>query len=146
MLRKLYGATQTSKAFYAATKTLRLTMTAAMVTVGLVLALNGLASGGSMVASNMILAKLLLPFEHITGAWRQWISARAAWDRIKSLLARPRSGRATIALPCASGRIEVDRLVYFPPGLDRPVLREMKNSNCQLPHECLFSRLEMSQM
>jgi ATP-binding cassette subfamily C protein len=123
MLRKLYEATRTSKAFYAATKALRLMMTAAMVALGLVLALDGHASGGSMVASNMILAKLLLPFEQITGAWRQWISALAAWERVAALLGRPRTGRGTIALPCTTGRLAVDRVVYFPPGLDRPVLR-----------------------
>jgi ATP-binding cassette subfamily C protein len=123
MLQKLYEATRTSKAFYAATKALRLMMTAAMVTLGLVLTLDGHATGGSMVASNMILAKLLLPFEQITGSWRQWISALAAWKRVKDLLAGPRGDRETIALPCTQGRIEVDRLVYFPPGLDRPVLR-----------------------
>jgi ATP-binding cassette subfamily C protein len=135
MLRKLYQATRTSKAFYAATKALRLMMTAAMVTVGLVLTLDGHASGGSMVASNMILAKLLLPFEQITGSWRQWVSALAAWERIKTLLARPRNGRETIALPCPSGRVEVDRLVYFPPGLDRPVLRGV--SFCVEPGEAI---------
>jgi ATP-binding cassette subfamily C protein len=135
MRRKLHEATRTSKAFYAATKALRLMMTAAMVTVGLVLTLDGHASGGSMVASNMILAKLLMPFEQLTGSWRQWISAGAAWERIKALLARPRNGRGTIALPCSSGLIVVDRLVYFPPGLDRPILRGV--SFCVEPGEAI---------
>jgi ATP-binding cassette subfamily C protein len=123
MLQKLYDATRTGKALYAATKALRLMMTAAMVALGLILTLNGQASGGSMVASNMILAKLLLPFEQIAGSWRQWVSARAAWERVKQLLTRPRTGRGTIALPCPRGRVVVERLVYLPPGLDKPVLR-----------------------
>ena len=124
MLAKLYAGTRTAKALAAASKAARLLMTGAMVALGLILAINGEASGGSMLASNMILAKLLLPFEQLVASWRAWVAAGAAWRRIRAVLADGGAGkRETMPLPCHEGRLTVDRLVYIPPGIDRPVLR-----------------------
>lgn len=123
MLEKLWRATRTAKAFTATTKATRLLMTGGMVCLGLVLTINGEASGGSMVATNMILAKLLLPFEQIMSSWRSWISAGATWRRLSACISEPRSQRGTIPLPCPKGSLAVDRLVYIPPNVDLPVLR-----------------------
>jgi len=123
MLEKLWRATRTAKAFSAATKACRLLMTGGMVCLGLVLTINGEASGGSMVATNMILARLLLPFEQIMSSLRSWFAARTAWRRLAACLSEVHSQRGTIPLPCPHGRVVVDRLVYIPPQVDLPVLR-----------------------
>jgi ATP-binding cassette subfamily C protein len=123
MLVKLSGATRTMKAVAAATKAVRLLMTGGMVCLGLILCIKGEVSGGSMVATNMILAKLLLPFEQLASSWRGWVSAAAAWQRLSGLLEGKRSQRGTLPLPCRGGRLFVDRLVYIPPGAERPALR-----------------------
>jgi ATP-binding cassette subfamily C protein len=125
MLAKLYAGTRTAKALAAASKAARLLMTGAMMALGVVLAIKGEVSAGSMLASNMILAKLLLPFEQLVASWRAWVAAGAAWRRIRAVLADGGAGgkRETMPLPCHEGRLTVDRLVYIPPGIDRPVLR-----------------------
>jgi len=123
MLEKLWRATRTAKAFSAATKACRLLMTAGSVCLGLVLAVSGEASSGSMVATNMILARLLFPFEQIVVSFRSWVSAGAAWKRLRDCLSEMQNQRGTIPLPCPHGNLEVERLVYIPPHLDRPVLR-----------------------
>jgi ATP-binding cassette subfamily C protein len=123
MLVKLSGATRTMKAVAAATKAARQLMTGGMVCLGLILCIKGEVSGGSMVATNMILAKLLLPFEQLVSSWRSWMSAAGAWQRLSGLLEGKRSQRGTLPLPCRSGRLFVDRLVYIPPGAERPALR-----------------------
>jgi ATP-binding cassette subfamily C protein len=123
MLEKLWRATRTGKAFSAATKACRLLMTGGMVCLGLVLTINGEASGGSMVATNMILARLLLPFEQIMASLRSWFAAGSAWQRLTACLSEVHSQRGTIPLPCPHGRVVVDRLVYIPPQVDLPVLR-----------------------
>ena len=123
MLGKLWSGTRTAKAIAAATKASRLLMTGGAVCLGLVLCLNGDVSSGSMVATNMILARLLLPFEQLMSSWRAWVSARAAWNRLSTLLTETPNQRGVLALPCRSGRVLVDRLVYIARGSDRPVLR-----------------------
>ena len=112
-----------ARAVSAATNTLRMAMTGAMVATGLVLALNGLSSSGSMVAGNMILARLLAPFGSVAATRRQWADALTAWQRLRAALARPAPRRYTIALPAPAPRIAVENLAYIPPGGDRPLLR-----------------------
>jgi ATP-binding cassette subfamily C protein len=123
MLDALFRASRAGKAVAAASKACRLLMTGGMVCLGLVLCIRGEVTGGSLVASNMILAKLLLPFEQLTASWRSWVALGGAWARLGALIAAPMGARGTLALPCRSGRLEVDRLVYIPPGADRPALR-----------------------
>ncbi len=112
-----------SRAIGALTRTLRMAMTGVMVALGLVLVLQGEASSGSMVAGNMILARLLLPFEQISTAFRSFVEAGAAWHRLRRALEAPVTRRYTHTLAPPTGALVVERLVYIPPGIDRPILR-----------------------
>ncbi len=112
-----------SRTVTAMTHALRSGMTGAMVAVGLVLVLNGYASAGSLVAGNMILARMLMPFEHFSATMRQWADAAAAWRRTKALLKEVVPARYVYPLPRPEGHLVVERLVYMPQGADRPVLR-----------------------
>lgn len=112
-----------ARAVSAATNTLRMAMTGAMVALGLVLALEGLSSSGSMVAGNMILARLLMPFGSIAATRRQWTDAIAAWQRLRAALKRTAPRRNLEALPTPAPRVVVENLAYLPPGADRPLLR-----------------------
>ncbi|MGI4795045.1 MAG: ATP-binding cassette domain-containing protein, partial [Janthinobacterium lividum] len=88
-----------------------------------VLALNGRSSSGSMVAGNMIRARLLMPFASIAATRRQWTDARAAWQRLRTALARTAPRRNLEALPAPAPRLVIENLAYLLPGADRPVLR-----------------------
>ncbi len=112
-----------ARAVSAVTNTLRMAMTGAMVALGLVLALGGLSSSGSMVAGNMILARLLMPFGSVAATRRQWADAIAAWKRLSTALAQPTPCRYVEALPAPSAKIVVESLTYLPPGAERPLLR-----------------------
>lgn len=112
-----------ARAVSAATNALRMAMTGAMVALGLVLALKGLSTSGSMVAGNMILARLLVPFGSVAATRRQWADAMAAWQRLRAAIASPAPRRYVNALPVPAPRLVVENLAYFPPGGDRPLLR-----------------------
>lgn len=113
-----------ARAVSAATSALRMGMTAAMVATGLVLAINGLCSAGSMVAGNMIVARLLQPFASIAATRRQWADALAAWQRLRAVFAQPSSLRRYLEpLPAPTPRLMVENLAFLPPGADRPLLR-----------------------
>ncbi|MDR3531683.1 MAG: ATP-binding cassette domain-containing protein [Rhodopila sp.] len=112
-----------SRSVAAMTHALRSAMTGAMVATGLVLVLNGYASSGSLVAVNMILARMLMPFEHFAGTLRQWADAASAWRRVRMVLREGVPARYTYPLPRPEGHLVVERLVFMPPGADRPILR-----------------------
>ena len=112
-----------ARAVSAATSALRMGMTAAMVATGLVLAIDGLCSTGSMVAGNMVLARLLLPFGSIAATRRQWTDALAAWQRLRLAFAQPSPRRYREPLPAPTPRLIIENLSFLPPGADRPLLR-----------------------
>jgi len=76
-----------------------------------------------MVAGNMILARLLLPFQQVAATRRSWTDALAAWRRVQAALDCPVPSRYAHAMPTPTPRLAVERLVYMPPGGDRPLLR-----------------------
>ncbi len=112
-----------SRAVTAAPRALRSAMTGATVATGLVLVLNGYASSGTLVAANMILAKMLLPIEQFAATLLNWADAAAAWRRVRALLEETVPARYAHALPRPEGRLVIERLVYMPPGAERPILR-----------------------
>ena len=112
-----------TRAVTATTRALRLGMTGAMVATGLVLVLNGMASSGSLVAGNMILGRILMPFEQFASTLRLWAEAGSAWRRTRTLLREVVPARYAHALPRPEGHLSVERLVFMPPGTDRPILR-----------------------
>lgn len=131
----VHRAMMRSRAISAATSALRMGLTGTMVALGLILALGGSASGGAMVAANMILAKLLMPFQQISTTRRAWVDALAAWNRIRTVMEHEVPLRNPHPMPAPASRLVVDRLVYIPLGGDRALLRGI--SFTAEPGECV---------
>ena len=112
-----------NRAFTAATRALRSGMTGLVVATGLVLVLNGYASSGTLIAANMILARMLMPLEQFSNMLRQWVDAGAAWRRVTRLLGETVPLRYSHSLPVPTGALAVENLVYMPAGAERPILR-----------------------
>lgn len=131
----VHRAVLRARAVSAATNALRYGMTGAMVALGLLLALDGAASPGAMVASNMLLARLLTPFGAIAATRRQWVSALASWRRVRAALEHVQPTRYAHAMPAPAPRLVVENLTFMPPGADRPLLRTV--SFTAEPGECV---------
>ncbi len=116
-------AVRRSIAVAAMARGLRLLAGAGMVTLGALMVVDGSVTPGAMIAANLILARLLLPLESAAAAFRQFVDARSAWQRLDHALAAPQPRRDRTALPRPVARLLVDRLVFIPPGADRPALR-----------------------
>jgi ATP-binding cassette subfamily C protein len=104
-------------------RTLRLVATGGMVALGALLVIEGRITAGAMIAANIILGRMLLPFESAAGALRQFAEARAAWRRLAEATSAIAPRRDRLALPRPAARLTADRVVFIPPGADRPVLR-----------------------
>ncbi|WP_439577950.1 type I secretion system permease/ATPase [Elioraea sp.] len=104
-------------------RALRMLATGGMVALGALLVIEGRVSAGAMIAANIILGRMLLPFESAAGAFRQFAEAIAAWRRLAEATALPPARRDRMALPRPAARLVADRVVFIPPGADRPVLR-----------------------
>ena len=109
----------------AAAKTLRIGLQIAVVGAGAVLVIEGMASGGTIVAAAVLSARLLLPFEQLIDGWRQWLDAFAALDRLRDVLSRGAQTRSRQPVAVEHATLAVDRLGFVPPGQDRPLLRNV---------------------
>ncbi|MCU0889776.1 MAG: ATP-binding cassette domain-containing protein [Rubritepida sp.] len=124
------AAVRAVKRSEALVRVLRLAAGAGMVAVGALLVIRGEITAGAMIAGNLILARLLVPFENAAAASRQFAEALSAWRRLDAALALPPPRRDRSVLPRPAARLTADRVVFLPPGSDRPVLRGISFSVC----------------
>lgn len=78
---------------------------------------------GTMVAANILSARGLAPLETMIGAWKGFVAARIAVERINQAFdgfSRVESG---IQLPPPKGEVAVERLTYAPPASDLLTLK-----------------------
>jgi ATP-binding cassette subfamily C protein len=115
--------TRRSRAMASVTRTCRYVMQIAVLSVGAILVIRQEASPGSMVASSIIMGRMLLPFDSMVDGWRQWVLAISAWKNVTNLIENQAPKRETKPTPRTQGELTIDRLVYAPPGSDVPVLK-----------------------
>jgi len=102
---------------------LRLSMQSLILGLGAYLVIERLVTVGVMFAASILLGRALQPVEQIVGAWRNMISARGAFQRIKQLLASSPVADPVLALPRPAGRLSVEGLIYGIPRAPTPILR-----------------------
>lgn len=68
-------------------KFVRYTMQSLILAAAALLAIQGKISIGAMIASNVLIARALQPFDVIVSTWKQWVQTRQAADRLNQLLA-----------------------------------------------------------
>jgi ATP-binding cassette subfamily C protein len=127
VLRDLARGTRHSKAFGAFARGFRLLMQAGMIALGAILVVHHETAPASMLGANLILTKLLTPFDQLVSGWRQWVFAIAAYRRVRDLIGRDARRRApdTVGFDNVEGRLVVDRVTYVVPAMDRSVLRDI---------------------
>ncbi len=103
----------------------RLAVQSVILGIGAYLVIERSSTGGVMFAANILLGRALLPVEQIVGSWRNLVSVRGAFERVRELFAGlPPTGDA-LALPAPLGRIDVEGLTCVAPGVTKPLLRQV---------------------
>jgi ATP-binding cassette, subfamily C, bacterial len=116
------GALDRSFWISGASKFARLVTQIVMLGVGAYLALHGSVTGGMMIAASIIAGRALQPFEIMIEGWRTLVQTRASYARVCAALDSLKQERAHLMLPKPTGRLSVERLLYFPPGTKEAVL------------------------
>lgn len=114
-----------AKALSAVAKMFRVGLQIAIVCAGATLVIDHTASPGTIIASAVISARLLLPFEHLIDGWRQWLDASAALQRIREVLVRGATARSRTPVAVSRPTLVADRVTYVPQGQDTPLLRNI---------------------
>ncbi|WP_374440996.1 type I secretion system permease/ATPase [Stella sp.] len=112
-----------SEAIAALSRMLRLSLQVLLIATGAALIIDRAVGPGTLFAAMIILGRALGPYESLIEGWRQWLSAWAALRRLREIEVEQRAVRSAIGLARPEGPLEIDRLVYVPPGASRPTLR-----------------------
>ncbi len=108
--------------FSSAAKGTRLFLNIALTGIGAYLAIHNEITIGAMIAANIMTSRALAPMELLIGASRQLIGVSMAYQRLEDIL-KKNTAPAGIRLPSPQGEIEVDRVIFMPPGSDQPTIK-----------------------
>lgn len=95
-------------------RSFRMVLQISITGLGALLVLKGELTGGGLIASSILIARVIAPFEGLISVWRQFIAARDAYSRLNHLLGESLPAHGTTILPAPKGLLNVDSLVYAP--------------------------------
>ncbi|WP_246152292.1 type I secretion system permease/ATPase [Roseospira navarrensis] len=116
-------AADRSGTIMAMSKSIRLMLQVLMLAAGAFLVIEQVTSPGTMIAASILMGRALAPVEQSVGQWRNLTNARAAYGRLKELLAASAPPEARMDLPDPAGHLSLERVIAGPPLSRTPVLQ-----------------------
>ncbi|MBP6279653.1 MAG: type I secretion system permease/ATPase [Rhodocyclaceae bacterium] len=107
----------------AISKTTRIAFQSLILGLGAWLAMDDLITPGGMIAASILMGRALAPIENLIVAWKKWIAAEAAHQRLQELLRNIPALDKALSLPPPTGNISVENVAAIPPGTKIPVLK-----------------------
>lgn len=107
----------------ALSKTYRITVQSLILGLGAWLAIDKQISPGLMIGGSILLGRALAPIDLMIGSWKQFLSARTAYERLNTLLAQFPAEAERMPLPPPTGELRAEQAVVFPPGSKVAVLK-----------------------
>lgn len=123
MLERQVTASDRAATMQSAIKFLRLSMQSLILGLGAYLVIERLATTGAMFAASILLGRALQPVEQIVGSWRNLVSARSAFLRVRELLSANPPRDPSMSLPRPEGRLIAEAVTFVPPLTNKPILR-----------------------
>jgi PrtD family type I secretion system ABC transporter len=118
-------ASDRAVAITAVSKFVRLALQSLMLGAGAYLVIEREATGGVMIGASIILGRALAPVEQAIGSWRAIVSARQSYRRLRELLAATPPRGLRTSLPPPKGRLRVENVIFAPPGVREPVIKNV---------------------
>jgi ATP-binding cassette subfamily C protein len=103
VLSDLRVAGQRADVLTVAAQVCRLLLQACLMSLGALMILSHATTPGSLMGANMLLAKVLQPFDHLVDSWRHWSLAQASWGRVSALLRNAQSAAEIARIADAAG-------------------------------------------
>ncbi|MBW4329908.1 type I secretion system permease/ATPase [Stakelama sp. CBK3Z-3] len=127
LARRSYGQRSEVRAafvaggFGSATRFFRMTVQSGALGLGGLLAIDGLISGGAVIAASLLLGRVLAPIDQIVAGWQALGAARDGHKYLGRLLS-DRDVPHHTSLPEPEGALQVERLTVLAPQSDRIAL------------------------
>lgn len=100
----------------------RITLQSLILGTGALLAIEGSITPGMMIACSILSGRALAPVEQLIGAWKQLLTSRRAWGRLKHLLKDFPQRADAMKLQRPLGMISVEHLHAGAPGMTQAII------------------------
>ena len=121
-------ASDTGAVIGSISKTLRLCLQSLVLGLGAWLVIEGQMSAGMMIAGSILMGRVLSPIDQLIGVWKQWSSARLAYQRLDSLLGQHPVTQDNMTLPAPKGQVSFEQVSAAPPGKRLATLQQVSFS------------------
>jgi len=109
-LSEFAGAHFAGSRYAATSRFLRLFVQSASLGLGALLAIAGYVSAGAIIAASIVISRALQPVDALIGGWTTLTGARAALDRLASVMTGGPADRIYTQLPDPEGRLDVEQV------------------------------------
>jgi PrtD family type I secretion system ABC transporter len=114
-----------SGTFGAISRVLRMMLQSAVLGLGAFLTIKGELSAGAIIAASVASARALAPIDLAIGNWKQIVSARTAYGRLKETVMALAGARAPLELPAPTRSLKVEGITVAAPGTGRVLLSDV---------------------
>lgn len=121
-------ASDTGAVIGSISKTLRLCLQSLVLGLGAWLVIEDQMSAGMMIAGSILMGRVLSPIDQLIGVWKQWSSARLAYQRLDSLLGQHPVTQDNMTLPAPKGQVSFEQVSAAPPGKRLATLQQVSFS------------------
>ncbi|NMY74714.1 type I secretion system permease/ATPase [Pseudomonas sp. WS 5071] len=122
------NASDTGAVIGSVSKTLRLCLQSLVLGLGALLVIQGDMSAGMMIAGSILMGRVLSPIDQLIAVWKQWSSAKLAYQRLDNLLREHPAAQENMALPAPNGHLSFEQVSAAPPGVRLPTLHQVSFS------------------
>ena len=109
-------ASDTGSVVTALSKSLRLCLQSLVLGLGAFLVIKGDMTAGMMIAGSILMGRALSPIDQLIAVWKQWSSAKLAYQRLDDLLREFPPEVEQMKLPAPNGQVSFEQVSAGPPG------------------------------
>lgn len=111
--------------FGAFSRVLRMMLQSAVLGLGAYLTINGQLSAGAIIAASVASARALAPIDMAIGNWKQVVSARAAFGRLRETAVVMAGRIPPMELPAPAASLKVENITVAAPGTGTVLLSDI---------------------
>ena len=119
------GASDLAAILGGATKFVRIALQSLVLGFGALLVLEGQLTPGMMIAASILAGRALAPVELLVANWKQIVTGRQAYGRLRELLDTHPPRREGMSLPAPRGQVSVEMASTTAPGTQRLILKNL---------------------
>ncbi|MFJ2456489.1 type I secretion system permease/ATPase [Pseudomonas protegens] len=118
-------ASDTGSVISSLSKSLRLCLQSQVLGVGAFLVIKGQMTAGMMIAGSILMGRVLSPIDQLIAVWKQWSSAKLAYQRLDELLRKFPPQVEQMTLPAPKGKVSFEQVSASPPGRRMATLHQV---------------------